>query len=132
MQRNGLYRIAAVGAVLVGVFLMMGAYGHIAAVRPMMDAEGTAPGSLRLWLPGLILAFAGMLSVALSKWLWAGMRLAVAAALLINALALAYFLYLLWTGVPNHPVGLFAGIVSCNLVLLMATRLGLVWPVESI
>ncbi|WOJ97908.1 hypothetical protein R0137_04855 [Congregibacter brevis] len=129
MHSNGLHKIAAAGAVIVGAFLIMGAYGHFAAVLPLMSDAETLAAQLRLWVPGLILGSAGALSAAMVKMLWSGRRIALDVALGINTLAVLYFGYLLWKGVPGHPVGLFTGIVSCNLVLLLATRLGLIWPV---
>ena len=128
MQRNGLHTLAAVGALLVGVFLIMGAYGHFQAVWPMIT--GDAPNATALAMPGIILAATGILSVGLCKMLRGGVSAAFDANLVIDSLALGYFLYLLGMGnVPDHPIGVFAGVMACNLVLLAVTRLGLVWPV---
>ncbi len=129
--RNGLHRLAAGGAVLVGTFLMMGAYGHIMAVLPVMQSGASDSGSFALSLPGVILATAGVLSVALCKALWDGRPWALNGAIVINALALIYFSYLLWRGLPGHPVAMFTGVVACNTVLLLATRFGLVWPLSN-
>lgn len=129
MRRNGLPSIASAGSVLLGVFLIMGAYGHFIAVLPLMADAATVAAHLRLSAPGLILGLAGVLNITLAKSLWRGHRIGINVALGINTLALVYFVYLLWKNVPNHPIGLFAGIVSCDLVLLLGTRLGLVWPI---
>ena len=123
---NGLYRLAAAGAVLVGSFLLLGAYGHLDAVLP---TEGD--GVFRLLLPGLILAGIGLINLLSCKWLWDGSRPSLSIALATNALALTYLLYLLARGVPGHPVALFTGIVACYWVLLLAIRFGLVWPVDG-
>ena len=126
---NGLHKLTAVGAVLVGAFLLLGAAGHFRAVLPLIDADPDHADAFRLLLPGIILAASGLLSAALCKVLWEGRKRALDVAAGINAAALAYLLYLLWKGVPDHPVALFTGIVACNLVVLAATRFGLVWPV---
>lgn len=131
MPMNGLYRLAAISAILVGVFLILGGYGHIVGVLPRISAAESVAEQLRLWSPGLILGLAGAFSIALSRMLWGGRRLAVDAALGISALALSYLVYLLHRGVPEHPVGLFTGIVACQGVLLLALRAGLVWPVPG-
>ncbi len=125
-MRNSLHTLCAVGAVLVGTFLLMGAYGHLEAVLPI---EGD--GAFALVLPGLILASGGLVNLALCKWLWDGSERALSGALVINALALVYLLYLLAIGVPGHPVAMFTGIVACYWALLLATRLGLVWPADA-
>ncbi len=127
MQPNGLHKLTALGAVLVGVFFLAGAYGHYEAVWPLIT--GDAANKTALIGPGAILAMAGVISIALCKPLWDGMGTALDATIVINVLALGYFLFLMGQGeVPDHPIGIFAGVVACNLVLLMATRLGLVWP----
>ena len=125
---NGLHKVAAGGAALVGTFLVLGAYGHFEAVWPAISRGGKSGNAMALALPGVILVFTGVFSVALCKSLWDGRRMAVDAALAINTLALVYLVYLLLRGVPGHPVGLFTGIVACNVTLLAATRAGLVWP----
>ncbi len=127
--RNGLHILAAGGAVLVGAFLALGAFGHFEAVLPSINEGGSDRSAFALLLPGIILASAGVISIALSKALWDGRRWALDVASTINALALIYFGFLLWKGLPGHPVAIFAAIVACNLVLLLATRSGLVWPV---
>lgn len=127
--RNGLHPLSAIGSVLVGTFLVLGAYGHFTAVLPSLSGADRDANTFTLLLPGLILAAAGLLSAALCKVLWDGRRWALDAALGINVMALGYLLYLLWKGVPDHPVAMFSGIVACNLVLLCATRLGLVWRI---
>ena len=129
-MRNGLHRLAAAGAVLVGVFLLMGAAGHFEAVLPVIDDPEREANGFALLLPGLILAAAGVFSVSLCKALWDAARWAVNVALTTNALALIYLLYLMWRGVPDHPVALFTGIVACNLLVLVVTRAGLTWPAE--
>ncbi|MEL7448473.1 MAG: hypothetical protein AAFN78_04645 [Pseudomonadota bacterium] len=130
-MRNGLHRVAAGGAVLVGIFLLMGAAGHFEAVLPVVNDPGREGSGFALLVPGLILAAAGLFSVSLCKALWDARRWGINVALTTNALALVYLLYLMWRGVPDHPVALFTGIVACNLLVLVATRAGLVWPAQS-
>lgn len=128
VQPNGLHKLTALGAVLVGVFFLAGAYGHFEAVWPLITGE--AANRTALIVPGAILAAAGVICLALCKPLWDGVGAALDGALVINVLALGYFLFLMGKGeVADHPIGIFTGVVACNLVLLLATRFGLVWPV---
>lgn len=129
-NRNLLYNLAAIGGVFLAFFLLLGAYGHFAAVLPAMGSESnTSIGpELVLLLPGLLLLVTGILNVALCTFLWNGKQWSLQLALLGNGLTLAYLAYLLWTEVPNHPIGLFLAMVTCYVVLLGATRFGLVWP----
>ena len=128
---NGLNKVTAGGAVLVGTFLILGAYGHFDAVWPSITGDDPATDATALLLPGLILAASGLLGIALCKALWSGLRHAFDAAIVINVLTLVYLVYLLGKGVPGHPIGVFTGIVACNLVLVLAPRLGLVWPTRK-
>ncbi len=128
---NGLNKVTAVGAVLVGTFLILGAYGHFEAVWPSITGDDPATDAKALLLPGLILAASGLLGVTLCKALWDGRRQAFDVAIAINALTLVYLVYLLGKGVPDHPIGVFTGVVACNLVLVLAPRLGLVWPARA-
>ncbi|MEM7612092.1 MAG: hypothetical protein AAF270_10455 [Pseudomonadota bacterium] len=120
--RNLLPRTAAIGGVLLGLMLAAGAYGHIFAVWSMIDANRT------LLLPALSLAFASLINIALCPPLWVGEQWAVTAALIANAAATGYLVYLLLQGVPNHPIGFFVALVSSHVVVLGAVRAGLVWP----
>lgn len=81
-----------------------------------------------LLMPGALLTFTGMVNFILSRALWTQARWALHGALVTNVLAIAYFSYLLGTGVPNHPIGLFLALVSSDTAMLVAIRCGLVWP----
>lgn len=133
VQRNLLYNLCAIGAVAVGVFLLLGAWGHFEAVLPLLrgDAAGAGQSAFALLLPSVLLAVGGVLNGVLCKVLWDGRRSAVDFALVLNLLLLGYLAWLLWVGVPGHPVATFAGVVAGNIVLLAATRLGLVWPATA-
>lgn len=129
-NRNLLYNLAAIGGVFLAIFLLAGAYGHLAAVLPAIGSESSTaigPG-LVLLLPGLLLLATGILNVALCRFIWSGRQWSLQLALLGNGLTLAYLAYLLWAEVPDHPIGLFLAMVTCYVVLLGATRFGLVWP----
>jgi hypothetical protein len=74
---NWLPPLSAVGAALVGIFLLLGAYGHLEAVLPAVAGEGGA-GTFRLLLPGTLLALGGITNIVLCRLLWTGSRAAAA------------------------------------------------------
>ena len=129
-QRNSLYSIAAVGGILLGAFLLAGAYGHFAAVWPGVTGEPDAATRERfsLLFPGIVLAATGVVNVALCRALWTGTYWALQLALAMNLLAAVYLGYLLTRGVPGHPIGEFLAVVLSYVVLLGAIRMGLIWP----
>jgi len=133
VTRNALYSLAAAGAVLLGLFLLAGAGGHIVAVWPSLDAAANpTPGNpVTLLLPGGVLATTGVLNLGLSAPLWKGNRRALNWALACNIVAAAYCGWLLLRGVPDHPIGLFLAVTSSEVLLLSAVRAGLVWPAAS-
>jgi hypothetical protein len=127
---NSLHRLASAGAILLGVFLLAGASGHFAAVWPTLQSGMTASGSgrLALLLPGLMLMTTGLINIALCRALWTGTVWAQQLALLFNGITAVYLAYLLHSGVPDHPIGLFLAVVCSDLIVLGALRMGLVWP----
>jgi hypothetical protein len=127
---NWLPPLSAIGAVLVGVFLLLGAYGHLEAVLPAVASDGGA-GSFRLLLPGTVLALGGIMNIVFCRLLWTGSRVAQHVALVINSLVLMYLIYLLVRGMPDHPITIFTGVVACNLAVLASTRAGLRWPQQK-
>ncbi|KAA9129645.1 hypothetical protein F3N42_14875 [Marinihelvus fidelis] len=131
--KNWLPRLAALGAALLGVFLLLGAWGHLQAVAQAVWSDGIEPTPRRwtLILPAAILATAGLVNLAASKPLWSGSGPSLYAALAGNGLTLAYLLFLLVTGVPGHPVGLFTSLVVCEFLVLVAVRAGLRWPAQQ-
>lgn len=131
-SRNLLYVLAAIGGAFVGCSLLLGAYGHLAAVLPAIGGEDNASivRRLALVLPGLFLLVPGVLNFALCRFLWDGKLWSLRLALTGNGLALAYLVYLLWKGVPGHPVGIFLAIIASYVVLLGAIRSGLIWPAK--
>jgi len=126
---NRFPRLSAAGAVLVGAFLLLGAFGHVEAVLPRIQVEG-AVSPLRLLLPAAFLGLAAVTNLALCKLLWDGSARGLQAALLVNSLLLAYLVYLLWHGVPGHPIVNFTSVVASYLIVLAAQKFGMVWPAE--
>ncbi len=131
--RNSLFRLAAAAGLLLGVFLLMGASGHFAAVGfgPGGELQGSFGKRFALVLPGLILAGTGLVNIGVCRALWSGAAWSLHLALLCNGVAAMYLLYLMSTDLPGHPVGEFLALVSSHIVLLSAIRLGLVWPAEQ-
>lgn len=132
LQRNALYNLAAAGAVLLGVLITLGAYGHFVAVWSQITGEDTALlRRLLLMLPGATLAGTAALNILLSKPLWQARGYALTVTLVGNLLAMLYLIYLMIQGVPDHPIGVFLALEMSFVILLIAIRAGLVWPAAS-
>ncbi|MCQ3830698.1 hypothetical protein HXX02_14760 [Microbulbifer elongatus] len=133
LHRNNLYNLAAVGALLLAAFLTLGAYGHFVAIwAQAMSEDAALARRLLLMLPGTILAGAAALNMLFSRPLWQAHSYALTATLVGNLLATLYLIYLMITGVPDHPIGVFLTLETSLLILLTALRCGLVWPVASV
>ncbi|WP_444922377.1 hypothetical protein ACJJID_08725 [Microbulbifer sp. CnH-101-G] len=129
LQRNALYRLAAIGAVILGLFLTLGAQGHFVAIWPMVISdEMDLSHGLLLMLPGVMLAGTAALNLLLCKPLWQERGYALNVTLTGNLLTMSYLFYLMIRGVPNHPIGVFLALEMSFVLLLVATRAGLVWP----
>lgn len=129
LQRNALYNLAAGGAVLLGAFLTLGAYGHFAAVWAQMMGEDTAlQRRFLLMLPGAMLAGTAVLNILLSKPLWQARGYALTVTLAGNLLTTVYLIYLLIRSVPGHPIGTFLALEMSYVILLAGIRAGLAWP----
>ena len=130
LQQNALYSLVAAGAVLLGVLLTLGAYGHFVAIWPQVTGEDTAlPRRLLLMLPGAMLAGTAALNILFSKPLWQARGYALTITLAGNLLTMLYLIYLMIQGVPDHPIGVFLALEMSLVILLVAIRAGLVWPV---
>ncbi|GAB2877209.1 hypothetical protein ACCI51_19080 [Microbulbifer echini] len=128
-QRNALYRLAAIAAVILGLFLTLGAQGHFVAIWPLVtsDGMGLSRGSL-LMLPGVMLAGTAVLNFLFCKPLWQERGYGLNVTLAGNLVTTSYLLYLMIRGVPNHPIGIFLALEMSFVLLLVGTRAGLVWP----
>ncbi|WP_444931325.1 hypothetical protein ACJJIF_05965 [Microbulbifer sp. SSSA002] len=128
-QRNALYRLAAFGAVILGLFFTLGAQGHFVAIWPVVTSgEMGLSRRLLLMLPGVMLAGTVVLNLLLCKPLWQERGYALNVALAGNLLVMSYLLYLMIRGVPNHPIGVFLALEMSFVILLAGIRAGLVWP----
>ncbi len=110
MNRTILARVTGIYAVVVGVFLLLGAWGHLAAVWPT---------SLKILMPGLFLAAAGVLNLALCRGLWCAQPRALRWAAIGTGLAFLWLLSLFIGGVPGHPISTFTVIVGLYLALVL-------------
>ncbi len=130
LARNALYSLAAVGGVLLGLFLLAGASGHFIAVWPSLDSAVTPSlvNRFNLLKPGLILLTTGLINIGVCRGLWMGKNWALQLALGCNVFTMIYFGWLLTKGVPDHPIGVFLASAASYVVLLGAIRVGLVWP----
>lgn len=131
-QRNGLYKLATCGALLVSLLFCVGAYGHFVAVWwQIVGGDTDLQKRLLLLLPGAVLTGTAALNLLLSRTLWQARSYALNGLLAANFFTLCYLIYLMLSGVPGHPIGSFLVLVTSEVILLLAIRVGLVWPVES-
>ncbi|WP_226704511.1 hypothetical protein [Microbulbifer elongatus] len=129
VQRNTLYNLAAVGALLLGALLTLGAYGHFIAVWSQITSQDNDfIRRLLLILPGAMLTGTAVLNILLSKPLWQARGYALSITLASNLLATLYLIYLMIQGVPDHPIGVFLALEMSLVILLVAIRVGLKWP----
>lgn len=127
---NLLPPLASVAGVLVGVFLVLGAYGHFTAVWPTLVGSAGAPVFKRLMLivPSVVLVLTGVMNIGFCRLLWTRVAWTLKLALMCNLATVIYLTYLMITGIAGHPIGLFLAL-SCSYVLVLgAIRAGLVWP----
>jgi len=131
---NGLYRIAGASGGLLGVFLLAGAFGHLAAVWSPTLGEGNLRGlrAFLLLLPGFVLVISALTNLLTCRALWAGTQWALRLALIVNVVAAIYFAYLLQRGIPNHPIGFFLAFVAIQVIVLGAIPAGLTWPATKL
>ncbi len=115
------HRLAALLAAAVGVFLLLGAFGHLDAVWSL--ARDFSVRSLLLLLPGAILLVIGLFNLLSTGPLWMGWNGVVSVALGLNTGLLAYLLFLVVRGVPGHPLLFFTGLVAALLAVLTVSRL---------
>lgn len=123
---TGLNHLATVGGIAVGSLLIAGAFGHFAAIWDRL-----AESRLALLTPGVLLALTGSINLLLTLAIWRGKRWSVVLALLANTIAAGYFASLLYSGVENHPIGLFLAVTSSYMLVLGAICMGLTWPARS-
>ena len=120
---NGLDRLGAAGSAMLGLFLLVGGAGHLAAVWP----GAAAHGSMLVPMPGLLLLAAGVFNLAAGIWLWRGRTGWQWAALAANGVLAVYLARLLTTGVPDHPIGAFLVLVCGQVIILGGLLAGLQW-----
>jgi hypothetical protein len=127
--KNSLYNLAAVSGAVLGAFLLLGAYGHFAAVWPMISDEPESNRRIALLFPGTVLLATGLIDIALCMPLWKGQPRPLMLALVLNTLAMVYLGYLLFVNAaPDHPIGIFLALVASYVLLLSVIKAGLTWP----
>jgi hypothetical protein len=87
-------RVAAIFAVLVGLFLLLGGGGHLSAILETRAGQPFDYRFVSLLTTSGILMFPGVVGIATSYWLWQGRTWAYASCLL-SASALMLYLVLL-------------------------------------
>lgn len=127
---NMLPRLASVAGVLLGLFLMLGAYGHFAAVWPTLadSADATIFKRFVLIVPGAVLVLTGAINIGFCRLLWTSVAWTLKLALVFNMATVIYLTYLLTTDITGHPIGLFLALVSSHALVLGAISMGLAWP----
>lgn len=131
-QQNDLYRIASGGGLILSLFLFAGSFGHLTAILPSLLGVRAAvdPDWLLLLLPAVALAAACLSNALLVVPLWRRRDYAARLSLSVNLAATAYFAYLLASGVPDHPIGVFLTLIGCQLTVLLAIAMGLCWSAK--
>ena len=87
-------RSAAVFAVVVGVFLLLGGWGHLSAILAASAGQPFDYRFVSLITTSGILMFPGVVAIATSYWLWQGRSWAYVSCL-VSASALMLYLCLL-------------------------------------
>ena len=59
------------------------------------------------------------------------MRWSLTLSLCVNGFATGYLVYLLLSTIADHPIGWFLVLALSQLTILLAIRVGLVWPVAG-
>ncbi len=116
------YRVAALAAAAVGVFLLLGSFGHLEATWPLV--QGTSLAGLLLLLPGIFLLGLGLFNLLATWGLWKGNRPLYSTAMGLNGIFLAYLAFLFFSGLPGHPLWFFIlmmGIYCCLLAVVRVT-----------
>jgi hypothetical protein len=115
------YRITALVAAAVGVFLLLGSFGHLGATWALV--QGTSLAGLILLLPGIFLLGLGLFNLAATWGLWKGSRPLYSTAVALNGIFLAYLAFLLLSGLPGHPLLFFILMMGIYCSLLAVVRL---------
>jgi hypothetical protein len=87
-------RLAAVFAAIVGIFLLLGGWGHLSAVLASRAGQPFDYRFVSLITTSGILMFPGLVGIATSYWLWRGKSWAYVSCL-VSGLALMLYLSLL-------------------------------------
>ena len=97
-------RVAAVAAVIAGIFLLLGGGGHLSAVLESRAGQPFDYRFVSLLTTSGILIFPGVVGIGASYWLWRGSAWAYVSCLL-SALALMLYLVLLVVMKAQSPEG---------------------------
>jgi len=113
--------LTASASLVVGVFLVMGGYGHLNAVIPIWLAQDQSFGisSLVLLATGGVLLLPGVINLVTCWWIWRRRKWAFVLSLAATSASFLYLAYLLITGVPGHPIVFFAVLIGAYLALLV-------------
>lgn len=115
------YRITALAAAVVGIFLLLGSFGHLGATWALV--QGTSLAGLLLLLPGVFLLGLGLFNLAATWGLWKGSRPLYSIAVALNGIFLAYLAFLFLSGLPGHPLWFFILMMGIYCSLLAVVRL---------
>jgi hypothetical protein len=119
-----LTKITAVAALVVGVFLVIGGYGHLQGTWGGLTDNNELSGleTFTMLASGGVLLIPGLINIVSCIWIWRAKPKALLFSILVTLIAFAYLFYLLVNGVPNHPIGFFALLLAAYLLLLLYTR----------
>jgi hypothetical protein len=115
------YRLTALAAAAVGIFLLLGSFGHLGATWPLV--KETSVAGLLLLLPGIFLLGLGLFNLFATWGLWKGSQPLYSTAVGLNGIFLAYLAFLLLSGLPGHPLWFFILMMGIYCGLLAVVRL---------
>jgi hypothetical protein len=124
LNQQVLTKITAVAALVVGVFLALGGFGHLQGTWGGISNNDELSGLqiFAMLASGGVLLIPGLINIGSCIWIWRAKPKALLINTMVTLLAFAYLVYLLIAGVPNHPIGFFAIILAAYLVLLFNAR----------
>ena len=126
-------RVAAIFAAVVGLFLMLGGAGHLAAILGTRAGQPFDYHFASLLTTGGILMFPGVVGIATSYWLWQARTWAYVACLISASELMLYLVLLLYmkTQVPDtattagNEVYFMSGLVAAYIVVMLSVLLWL-------
>lgn len=126
-------RVAAIFAVVVGLFLLLGGGGHLSAILETRAGQPFDYRFVSLLTTSGILMFPGVVGIATSYWLWQGRTWAYVSCLISASALMLYLILLIYmkARVPDaetaagDEVYFFSGLVIAYILVTLSVLLWL-------